>query len=88
MKFEATTIFGNLEVDIYQPKDSPYTYIDAYITTPLGDVYSIEMTKNCDLKDIGRTEKDISIYVAQILDIYVEKLTEDRIDYKMYTMIS
>lgn len=88
MNFEVTTIFGTLEVNIYQPKDSPYTYVDAYIETPLGDAYSIELTKNCDLKDMGRTEEDISMYIAQILEIYVERLAEERIEYRIYSMIS
>ena len=87
MDFEITTIFGNLKVSIYQECDN-YTYIDGYITTTLGNSYTIELTKNYDLDDIEIDEEYMMECVSEILDVFVDKLSEGDIDYKIFTTIS
>lgn len=83
MNFKATTIFGVLDMSIYEENEE--VFIDAYIDTPLGNSNLIRLIKNYDFE---LTSDNIHKLIFEILEVYVDKLSEEEIEYKFYTVNS
>ena len=83
MNFKATTIFGVLDMSIYEENEE--VFVDAYIDTPLGNSNFIRLIKNYDFEI---TSDNIHKLIFEILEVYVDKLSEEEIEYKFYTVNS
>lgn len=83
MEFKATTIFGVLDMSIYEENEE--VFVDAYIDTPLGNSNFIRLIKNYDFEI---TSDNIHKLIFEILEVYVDKLSEEEIEYKFYTVNS
>lgn len=83
MEFKATTIFGVLDMSIYEENEE--VFVDAYIDTPLGNSNLIRLIKNYDFE---LTSDNINKFIFEILEVYVDKLSEEEIEYKFYTVNS